>query len=235
MNDYATDDEQVEALKRWWDDNGKFVIGGIVIGVAALFGWNRYSDARDAAAEAASTVYTELLEHVGAGDTAAAATTMATLQDAHGDSTYADYGWLAMAKVHMDGGDSDAAISALTSMLDTNVHAELKGVARLRLAQIYLHVERHDDAYDVLQDTGDGLLRSRIDELIGDIEVARGNPDAARVAYQSALAAPPAERSIDPTFVELKLAKLPVAESVDSAASENDETAETAETPEVSE
>ena len=31
MSTYETDEEKVEALRKWWKDNGTSVIGGIVI------------------------------------------------------------------------------------------------------------------------------------------------------------------------------------------------------------
>ncbi|MDH5355953.1 MAG: tetratricopeptide repeat protein, partial [Gammaproteobacteria bacterium] len=34
-----TDEEQVEKLKKWWQENGRSVIAGIIIGVGGLFGY----------------------------------------------------------------------------------------------------------------------------------------------------------------------------------------------------
>ena len=36
MDIYQTEDEQVEALKKWWEENGKSVIFGLCIGVVAI-------------------------------------------------------------------------------------------------------------------------------------------------------------------------------------------------------
>ena len=209
MNDYATDDEQVEALKRWWDANGLYVIGGIVLGVGALVGWNWYTGVQQRAAEEASGLYQTLLDSVEAGEVDAAQAAIDALQQEHAGSTYAGHAWLAAAKLHMDSGDAAAAADSLTRMLDTDVHPELRTIARLRLAQTYLYVERFDDAYDVLQAVTDGYQTARVDELLGDIERARGNTDAARLAYEAALAAPSEQSGIDPGYVRLKLAQLP--------------------------
>ncbi|MEO1036880.1 MAG: tetratricopeptide repeat protein [Pseudomonadota bacterium] len=217
MNDYATEEEQVEALKRWWDENGKFVIGGVVLGVGALVGWNYYSSAQQTAAEEASMFYQTLLDKVRDGEADAAQAAFDALQQEHAGSTYAAQAWLAAAKLHMDAGDTEAGINALTRMLDTDAHSDLKVVARLRLAQAYFYVDRFDDAYAVLQPITSVYQRSRVDEMIGDIEAARGNVEAARIAYESALATPVEERSIDPDYVGLKLAQLPPPPAAPSA------------------
>lgn len=232
MNDYATDEEQVEALKHWWDANGMYVVGGIVLGIAALFGWNWYSQAEQAAAEESSVFYDTLLTSVAEGETDAARAAFDALQAEHAGSTYAGHAWLAMAKLAMDEGDTDAAIDSLTRMLDTDLHPDLKTIARLRLAQVYFYVERYDDANDVLRPIAGGYQGARVDALLGDIEMARGNPDAARVSYEAALAAPPERSNIDTGLVRLKLARLPeppALESTDAGEPAADEAAENGE------
>ena len=42
--DYKDEDEQVAAVKQWWDENGKFVIGAVVLAIAGNFGWTAYKD-----------------------------------------------------------------------------------------------------------------------------------------------------------------------------------------------
>ncbi|MEW8396328.1 MAG: tetratricopeptide repeat protein, partial [Candidatus Thiodiazotropha sp.] len=39
MSEYQTEEEQVEAIKRWWKENGTSVIAGLVIGLGGIFGW----------------------------------------------------------------------------------------------------------------------------------------------------------------------------------------------------
>ena len=56
MNEYVTDDEQVERIKKWWSDNGSSVVAGLVIGIGGLMGWRYWVDYKDnQAAEASRT------------------------------------------------------------------------------------------------------------------------------------------------------------------------------------
>ena len=38
MADYENEDEQLRAIKEWWNENGRSVVAGVVIGVAGLGG-----------------------------------------------------------------------------------------------------------------------------------------------------------------------------------------------------
>jgi predicted negative regulator of RcsB-dependent stress response len=40
---YTTEDQQVEALKRWWKENAKSILLGVALGLAAVFGWRMAS------------------------------------------------------------------------------------------------------------------------------------------------------------------------------------------------
>ena len=45
MSIYDGDEEQqVEAIKDWWQANGKAVIIGVVVGIGGIVGWRYYQD-----------------------------------------------------------------------------------------------------------------------------------------------------------------------------------------------
>jgi len=44
MEQFATEEQQVEAIKRFWSEHGTSLIVGAVLGLAGLFGWQYYSD-----------------------------------------------------------------------------------------------------------------------------------------------------------------------------------------------
>jgi len=63
-----TDEEQVEKLKKWWEENGRAVITGLVLGVVGLFGYRYWVDQREATAEAASIHFTEMVKALETSD-----------------------------------------------------------------------------------------------------------------------------------------------------------------------
>jgi len=38
VSDHITEEEQIEAFKRWWNENGRSVVVGIVLAVVGYFG-----------------------------------------------------------------------------------------------------------------------------------------------------------------------------------------------------
>ena len=66
MELYDSEEQQVEAIKDWWKENGKAVIFGAVIGLGGLFGWRYYQDSVVEAREAASESYTTVISALDA-------------------------------------------------------------------------------------------------------------------------------------------------------------------------
>ena len=60
MVDYDTEEEQLEAIKRWWRENGVGVILGVVVGLGALAGWKGWTWYQNEQAMAASAIYDEV-------------------------------------------------------------------------------------------------------------------------------------------------------------------------------
>ena len=63
MADHLTDEEQVEALKKWWRENGKSVVGGVVLGLALVGGWRgwQYYEQTRAVLEALEREFPDLI------------------------------------------------------------------------------------------------------------------------------------------------------------------------------
>jgi len=58
---YTTEEEQVQAIKRWWKENAVSLIAGIVIGLAVLGGYRFWSETKQNQAQHASVLYSEIL------------------------------------------------------------------------------------------------------------------------------------------------------------------------------
>ena len=58
---HDSDAETVEKLKKWWDDNGRTTVFGLVIGLGGVFGWSGYNSYQEQNAEAASLLYQQIV------------------------------------------------------------------------------------------------------------------------------------------------------------------------------
>ena len=188
MEGYASDQEQVESIKRWWRANGKAILLGIVIGASIIVGWRMWSNHQATQAEMAAGQYEEVLNDMRRGDKAAALDRGARLVEQQRDTPYAALTALALAKIKMEDKDQQGARYYLQWVIDNAKQPALKDVARLRLARVMLSAGEAAAALDALKEVDMEAYGVPAQELKGDILVALNRIDEARSAYRSAIA-----------------------------------------------
>ncbi len=187
MEIYDSEKDQIEALKRWWAENGRLVIVGLVIGLGGTFGWNGWQTWRTTQAENASIAYQTMLAAAATSNFDEVEKRGTALIEEHPDSGYAPLAALVLAKGAVASGRNDEAVRHLQWALENSPDVEIQQLAQLRLAQLAAEREDYDGALAMLdQVTLPGLL-PEVEELRGDIHVARNDPEAARRAYETAL------------------------------------------------
>lgn len=187
MEIHSTEEQQVEAIKKWWKENMWSLIGGVAIGIAALVGGRAWVDGQHAYAEAASTEYLNMQEKMISGNNDAAITHGAQLLGQYSDTPYAALAAMAMAKIKTDTGDLVAASSHLRWALDNTSQDTVKHEARLRLSRILLAEKNMTEALALLNVPDAGIYTPAYEQLKGDIYVADGKTESARTAYTRAL------------------------------------------------
>ena len=206
-----TDDERVEDLKKWWQENGTSIIVGIALGVVAIFGWQYWGSYRNTKAEQASQAYDTFVAAAEKPDADQARQRGQALLTDFPQSTYAALAALRLAKMASDSGDTAAAIQRLEWVVENAKLDELKDIARLRLAWMLFATGRSSDAEQQLNRIAATSLVAEREELRGDLALASNDPAKARTAYAAALAAGGGS-----TMLQIKLDNLvpPTAESV---------------------
>mgnify|MGYP000330001420 CR=1 FL=1 len=207
METYTTEEQQVEAIKKWWAENKWSVIGGVVIGVSALWGGRAWLDNQASYAEAASATYQIMLEQMSRGNNEDAATQGAQLLGQFSDTPYSSLAALSMAKIKLDAGDAAAASAHLRWALDNTKEGTVKHEARLRLAKLLLADAKYDEALALLNSVEANVYSASYEQLKGDIHLAAGQVESARTAYGRALAGmAPSERGRE--LLQMKLDNL---------------------------
>jgi len=202
-----TEQEQIEALQKWWSDNGKAVISGLIIGLAAVFGWRGWQSYLQTTAEEASDLYTNMIIEMRDQKNDKAREYAAKLINEYSRTIYADFAALMLARLDVEDAKPDEAIQRLQRVLDDAEQDSLKHLARLRLARILLDQNRIDEAWSILNVDDEGAFTASFAELKGDIYARQGKFDDARTAFQQVLGKTGAETS-DTSFLQMKIDEL---------------------------
>lgn len=211
VEDYLTDRDQEEALRNWWRENWSWILGGIVLGLALLGGWQYWKVHTANQATAAAKLYDDFHGALDRKDMDAANRALSTLAADHKKSPYTQQSRLLLAKKHVEDGKYDEALPLLRSVADESADAELAWVARLRVARLLIQQGKHDEALTLLDPEKAGAFAAQVREIRGDAQVAKGNLEGARAEYAAALTGSIAdggglaERSIDRSLLEMKL------------------------------
>ena len=200
----AAEEETVESLKKWWEENGKQLIIVIVVGFAAYTAWLLWTNSQNAYVDSASDMYEEILA-LAISDTGQPGTQL-PLQDSerivalgeqlrseHGDSTYAKLGSLFAAQQSVQNSDLDAAEASLQWILDNEQGGLLSEAdegliltTNLRLGRIILAKGDAERALALVNALDPKTFEAGYSELRGDIYIAMGREVDARDAYIAA-------------------------------------------------
>lgn len=184
-----TDEQQLEELKRWWKEHGRTVLAGIVLGLGTVIGWTTWRSHQDSQAEALSIRYQALVDTAALPNHSGAVELADAIITDHPQSSYAALSALVGAHAAFKANDLATTRRMLEWASANGSNFQLDQVARVRLARVLSAEGRHDDALAQLDAVSDPSFAAMVAETRGDVLKARGDSDAARAAYEGALAA----------------------------------------------
>ena len=204
--DYLTDDEQLEHVKRVVAENWVWVAGGVVLGAALIFGYRYYESYVNDRALRAAAQFEELSSALARDDQGKVRQVADGLIKQYPTSPYADQAQLVLARLSVDGGKPADAIAPLTQVMANSKDAELRHIARLRLARVLTALGKPDDAIKTLADDTWGAFAGQAHEVRGDAFYAKHDIQGAVKEYQAALGA--GDAGSDSSLLQLKIADL---------------------------
>jgi len=197
-------------MRTWWSENGSFVMGGVVVGILLIFGWNRWQSSVADTEIAASSLFEEVMDSAGRGNLDTAQVAAESLFADYEDTPYAGQARLAMARMYMDNGRDQDAADVLRPLAADASDSELSLIGRLRLANILLYQDKAQEVVELVKDQPDTAFASRFSEVLGDAYVALEAWPEAEAAYTAALDDNPLIPTVDANLIRLKLNDLPV-------------------------
>ncbi len=214
MEIYDTEEEQLDALKRWWKENGQSAIVGLIVGIAIILGWNYWQGHKNEQNNQASALYDQLLKAVAGDQNDSAEKLAERLQQQFSSTEYAAYSGLLQAKIKVQKGDLAAARSILEK-LAVNSDQEISNIAKIRLVRLMMANGEFEKALQLINDVDPAKIANfsgNYDELVGDLYVALDRLDQARTSYQKAM-----ENGSRSPLLQLKIDDLTAPEKIEKS------------------
>ena len=186
MEIYQTEEQQVEAIKSFWNENGNSIIAGLVIGFAGFIGFGYYKDNKYQQEVNLSETYQNIAELSGKDDSAYRVEGEKFINE-NGESSYSALTALSLAKDSASHQDWSQTEKFLKIAVEKSTDSGIKAIATVRLARVQIQLEQYDDAIATVSQPLPESFKSSLEEVKGDAYLKQGKTDLARAAYQLAI------------------------------------------------
>jgi predicted negative regulator of RcsB-dependent stress response len=179
--------EQIDAIKAWWNQYGNLVMLAVIacfLTIAAFQGWRYY---RAQQAERAAGLFSQLDQAERNNEAKRVRDIAAQIIDKYSATPYAAMAALAAAKASYTIGEVEEAKKNLQWAADKAKQEEMRDVSRLRLAGVLLDEKKYDEALKLLSAKTAETYTPLYADLKGDVLAEQGKAAEARSAYQFAL------------------------------------------------
>jgi predicted negative regulator of RcsB-dependent stress response len=188
--------EQGERVRAWLRNNGSSLIGGVALGLACLAGWQWWQGQQANEKVQAAIEFRAFNQALDADEAAKAEAHATALKQEHPETVYPALAALRQAEtLHGEGKDAEA-VALLDAIDPAGLDPMLLELAQLRAARLLLVSGQPEEALKRLapapvaegETPAASAFPSVAAEIRGDAEMALGRRDAARAAYEQALA-----------------------------------------------
>ena len=214
MEAYRTEEEQVEALRRWWQENGRTTVVAVVVALGIGFGWQGWKHYNQERSEGASDLYQRMLQAYSvpalSGEQQEVAAQLAQqLKTEYDGSSYSQFAALQLASTAVIENDLSAAEGELRWVLArADVGGDIARITQVRLARVLAAQGQQEQALAILDEADAGPYQASYALARGDILSSMGREQQALEAYRAARSLATADGQINLRSLEQKLQAL---------------------------
>lgn len=180
IDDLLDEHEQSERVRTWLRKNGAGIIGGVLLGIGAIAGWQWWQKEQLGKLAEANVRYEAVSRSLQSKKLEEAAKEVAALEGGK-SGIYGDLASLELAKAQVEAGKNDDAIKTLRAL---KAEGEFKILIDQRIARLLIETGKAADALTLLGNASDSASL----EIRGDALVAQDKREQARDLYSQSLA-----------------------------------------------
>lgn len=181
MDRFATEEQQVEAIKRFWKEYGVYIVVGAVVGLLGLFGFRYYEDSQVAKTSQASDTYSAIEQYDPSADA------VKQLLADFADTGYGLLAQLRAAAQAVSDENYDQAKTLYQRLLAAQPTTELADVAALNLAKVHYQLEEYEAVLATTEQLSLASFAAQKNELSADALTQLGRFAEAQQAYARAI------------------------------------------------
>lgn len=183
MEIYENENDQVDAIKRFFAENGKALAVGVILGVGALIGWRYWNSHQTESARSASLSYQTVVSSLSAGK--AENLSAAEKFGADNKNTYGALASMELAQQFVDQNQLEKAAAQLQQGLAATSDENLNAVITLRLARVQVQLKQADTALKTLDSVKGEGWAAIVADLRGEALLSKGDKQGARSAWEA--------------------------------------------------
>lgn len=182
IDDPLNEHEQSEQVRYWVRKNAIGIIGGIMLGLGAIAGWQWWQGQQQQGRMAVSSRYAEAVTGFENGQLPAPDKARATIEGiSKGNSGLGALAALQLAKSQVDAAKPEDAIVTLRNLHDLD--PDMRAIVRQRLARLLVAANKGKEALALVDDERNPAML----DVRGDAQMALGDNLKAQQAYLKAL------------------------------------------------
>lgn len=182
-----TAEQELEALKEWWKENGRTVVIGVVLGLGSVFGWTSWQAHQRSQSEELSVSYQQIIDAATESRHDKVQELASSMAESAPKSGYAALGNLIAAKSAYEQNDLNSAKQLLDWVIQNADKTSVKDVARIRMARLLIQENNLDQALAIVGTVENSAFEPSVNEIRGDVAFIRGDMAGAREAYRRTL------------------------------------------------
>lgn len=178
--------EQLDQLKAFWKRHGNLISWLLTVALMAYAGYNGWNWWQREQATKAGAMFDELDRAVQATDVDKTSRVFADLRERYPRTVFAQQAGLLAARVQFDKDKPEAARASLTWVAENGLEDEYRTMARMRLAGLLMESKQFDEALKQLDAAKSQAFQHLVADRRGDVLLAQGKKDDARLSYERA-------------------------------------------------
>ncbi len=210
MEAYATEEQQLEAVKNWFKKHGNQLTWALIIIFSIIAGVRYWFHHQDVVAEQASENYVSLMMAFEQKDETTLKSKAELLLKQYPQTPYASLAALVIAHQAVKDNDYKKAIEGYQWVINHGKQADFSALSRARLMRLLIAENKLDEALAVFDEQKARGFLPLMAEMKGDVLLKKNDPKGAKSAYELAIKSAKEESMVGP-LLKMKLEELGIA------------------------